>query len=120
MKLKHQIRSFKYAFHGIVFFFRNESKAWIHSIATTLVVLLGIRLNLNRLEWVLIIMAIGLVFICEIFNTAIEKICDTIPDKFDKIRGKSKDMAAGAVLISAITAVATAIFIFAPKIIALF
>lgn len=116
-KLNYQLKSFKWAFQGIKIFFKEETKAWIHLMAGILAIFLGIVFQLNILEWAIVSMAIGIVFICEILNTVLEVISDTLPDKFDSIRGKSKDMAAGAVLLSAAIAVIIACLIFLPKII---
>lgn len=117
--LKYQISSFRWAINGLSEFFRTEFKAWIHCIATTLAVITGFILKVSLTEWCLVCIAIVLVFITEIFNTAMETIVDTVPDKFDNKRRIIKDMCAGAVLISSIGALLIGILVFLPKIIEL-
>jgi diacylglycerol kinase len=117
--LRYQLLSFRWAINGLSEFFRTEFKARIHSIATVLAVFTGFILKVSLTEWCLICTAIALVFITEIFNTAMETIAGTLPDKFDNKRRIIKDMCAGAVLISSIGAFFIGILIFTPKIIEL-
>ncbi len=107
-----RIKSFGYAFAGIYRLFRYEANAQIHLLATIVVISAGIYFQLRALEWALICLAIGMVIAAEAFNSAIEKLTDGMyPEKHDNAK-HVKDMAAGAVLITAITAVAIAFFVF--------
>ena len=75
----------------------------------------GVLPNIPSIEWVLIIICSGMVMAAEAFNTALEKMADTLhPEKNDGI-GSAKDLAAGSVLITAIAALVIGIIIFAPK-----
>ena len=114
--LKYQLKSFGWALNGLSEFFKNEFKATTHLFSTIIVIVLGFMLKLSPIEWCIIIIVIGFVFVTEILNTAIETISDTIPDKYDKIRGRTKDIAAGAVLISSVVALIIGAIIFLPKI----
>lgn len=114
-----RLRSFKYAFRGFVHLFRNEHNAWIHMLAAITVVIMGFSFRISADEWILIIIAIGIVFITELINTSIENLVDLLhPDKSPKA-GKIKDLAAAAVLVSAIVAAIIGLIIFLPKIISL-
>ncbi len=116
---RNRIRSFSYAISGIVSLLRNEHNARVHFAATVAVVVLGILFKLAPAEWLFIVAAIGLVFITELLNTAIERLSDFVsPGKSEKIR-LIKDYSAGAVLVAAITAVVIGGFIFIPKIVSL-
>ncbi len=82
-------------------------------------VLLGFMLKISNVEWISIIIVIGMVLAVEIFNSSIEELTDLVsPDK-NKLAGIIKDLSAGAVLILAITAFIVGIIIFLPKIIEL-
>ncbi|HEX6181659.1 MAG TPA: diacylglycerol kinase family protein [Chitinophagaceae bacterium] len=115
--LKKRSQSFGYAFAGIIRFFRTEHNAWIHLAATIGVIVLGIVLGVTAIETAFLVFAIGFVWVAELFNTCIEKIMDFIStEKHPKIQ-IIKDMAAGAVLLAAITALIIGIAIFIPKIV---
>ncbi len=117
--IRYQLKSFVWAFNGLSDFFRTEVKAKIHSLAFIGAVLAGIFLKISLIDWCILCFASGLVFITEIFNTALERITDTLPDKFDKTRGLVKDLGAGCVLLSSFMALVIGAFIFIPKILAL-
>ena len=112
-----RIRSFKYAFEGIGVMLRSQQNAWIHLAATIMVVIFGYILNLSNTEWCFIVLAIMAVWMAEALNTAFEFLADVTNPEFHPLVKKSKDVAAAAVLISAIGAIAIAWFIFVPKIV---
>lgn len=113
--IKKRLRSFVYAGKGLKSFFRKEHNAWIHCFITIIVIFLGIVLHISVYEWIAIILCIGLVFAAEAFNTAIERLVNFVsPERNDKA-GDVKDIAAGAVLICAITAAIVGLIIFIPK-----
>jgi diacylglycerol kinase (ATP) len=110
--LRQRLKSFAYAFRGIGEMLQTESNARIHGVATLLVVLLGLVLRVDRLEWLALVLTIALVFGLEAVNTAFEALCDVAsPDHHPRVR-RAKDVAAGAVLIAAIAAVIVAALIF--------
>lgn len=115
--VKKQLLSFKYAFNGIRLFMVSERHAKIHLLAAIIVIILGWFFSISAIEWCLLIFAIGLVFVTEMINTSIEKITDKINPEYGKIAGLIKDISAGAVLISAITALCIGLIIFLPKIV---
>lgn len=109
-----RIKSFDYAFRGIVSFIRKEPNAWIHCTAVIVVVASGIHFNITLTEWSLCILCFGLVLMAESFNTAIERLVDLVSPEFHPIAGDVKDVAAGAVLLSAIAAAIVGCIIFIP------
>lgn len=109
--------SFKYAFRGISYMLATQHNAWIHLAATVVVIAAGIWFELSPAEWVLIALSIGFVFACEAFNTAMEMLVDKISPDHEPVAGRIKDVAAGAVLISAVVSVVVGVIIFLPKII---
>lgn len=114
-----RIRSFSFAINGIISLIRNEHNARIHVAAMVGVIVLGILLKIGPVDWMFISVAIGLVFIAELFNTSVERLADVVnPERSEKIR-LIKDYAAGAVLIAAITAAVIGVWVFVPEIISL-
>jgi len=113
--IKKRFRSLGFAFEGLYSFFSSQHNALLHAIATVFALVMGIVFNLSRLEWLFIVFAIGLVWMAELFNTAIENLCDKIcPEKDPQIKF-IKDVAAAAVLSTAFLALITACIIFIPK-----
>lgn len=109
-----RIRSFKFAFNGIRIMICSQQNAWIHSIATVVVIIFGIHFNLTISEWCWIILAAISVWTAEALNTAFEFLTDVASPEFHPLAGKAKDVAAGAVLITAIGAVLIGLLIFSP------
>lgn len=114
---KKLVNSFKYAIEGFISSFKTERNMKIHVIAMILVVLLGMYLKLDIIEWCFITVAIVMVISAELFNTAIETIVDMVsPEKNPKAK-IAKDISAAAVLILAIGAAIIGAIIFIPKVI---
>jgi len=89
----------------------------LHAIATVIAIGAGFLFKLNKNEWKWLLIAIFLVWITEILNTAIEKLADVVSPGYAVAIKQVKDMAAAAVLLSAVFAVVIALIIFLPKII---
>lgn len=117
-KLRKRIRSFGYAFKGIKALL-CQPNACIHAVFTILVIVFGCWLKLANWEWCAVILCIGGVLMAEAFNTAIEALCDKVSPDIDPLIGKTKDIAAGAVLIFVIASVCIGVIIFLPKLISL-
>lgn len=117
--LRKRLKSFVFAFAGLKILQKEEHNFRIHLVAAILVVAAGFILKISSYEWIAIVLAIGFVFVVEILNTAIENITDFIsPDEHPSIK-RIKDMAAAAVLISAIVAVIIGLIVFLPEIFSL-
>lgn len=92
----------------------TQHNAWIHAVATLLVVSLASWLRLAPLEWCAVVGAIVSVWTAEALNTALELLADVASPEFHPLAEKAKDVAAGAVLISAIGAAAIAGLVLVP------
>lgn len=114
-----RLKSFVYAFNGLKILIKEEHNARIHLVATFLAVCLGFLLDISLSEWIAIIFAIGFVFAMEILNSAIENLADFVTTEKHEAIKKVKDLAASAVLISAICALIVGLIIFIPKILKL-
>ena len=110
-----RLRSFKYAFHGIWLLVRYEHNAWIHCFAAVCVVVAGAVLGLSAAEWIVITFAIGLVLAAEAINSSIEALADLVSPGYNEAIKRTKDLAAGAVLILAIVAAVVGLIVFVPK-----
>jgi diacylglycerol kinase (ATP) len=110
-----RLKSFVYAWNGIIHFFRKEHNAQLHLVSTIVVIALSFYLKVSSAEAIFLAFAIGFVWVTEMINTAIEKAMDFISlEKHHQIK-LVKDLAAGAVLIASITALVTGAIIFIPK-----
>ncbi len=117
--INERLKSFMHAFNGIKIIFREEHNFRIHFIAGIIAVISGFIMNLTCIEWIMISVAIGIVLICEIFNSALERLSDFVSPKYNEQIKKVKDMSASAVLISAILALLIGLLIYLPKILLL-
>jgi diacylglycerol kinase (ATP) len=113
------MRSVRYAVRGIVVMLRSQHNAWLHAAATTAVVALGLALGLSPAEWCWIVLAIMAVWTAEALNTAFEFLTDVASPGFHPIAGNAKDVAAGAVLVSASGAVVIGVLVLGPHLLAL-
>ena len=111
-----RIRSFKYAFSGLFHLIRSQHNAWIHAFITVLVVVAGFYFHLAAAEWCWIVLATTLVWTAEALNTAIELLADATTKEFHPLIGQAKDVAAGAVLLTALGASIIGLIIFWPHI----
>lgn len=112
---RNRVRSFGFAFQGIITFFRTQFNAWIHLLAAIAACVAGYLLKIGKEEWCWIVIATALVFVTELLNTALEFLTDLASPSVHPLAKKVKDVAAGAVLIAAIAAVVIAAIIFLPK-----
>lgn len=110
--MKRQLKSFKNAFKGIAAAFITEGHMRFHFVAAFFVLLFAYICETTNIEWAILIVTIGAVFTAELINTAIEHVCDLYSTEQNPLIGKIKDIAAGAVLVSAIAAIGVAVFIF--------
>ena len=110
-----RIKSFKYAFRGLKTAFTSDHNLWIHLVATALVIAGGYLAGTSMSEKVFLTITIALVWITELLNTALEKLCDFVTRERNKQIRMIKDISAAAVLIAALAALITGGLIFIPK-----
>lgn len=109
--------AFKHAFRGLKHVLLTQHNARIHVTATILVILLGFILKLEKSEWALVVIAIGLVWITEITNTAIEAFVDLVTQQYHPLAKIAKDTAAASVLFASFIAVILGMIVFLPHLI---
>jgi diacylglycerol kinase len=113
------IASFGYAFQGLWYALRTQRNARVHAVAATLATLLGIVLRISAVEFAIIFIAIAGVFVAEMFNTVFELCVDLASPDYHPLAKIAKDVAAGAVLVSAMLAIVIGLFIFGPHLLLL-
>lgn len=108
--MKHQIKSFSYAIKGIWYCITHEGHFRFHLVAAAYVVFFGVKFyDFSAAQWGVLAVLIALVLSMEIVNTAIERLCDKVKKSYDDLIKIAKDVAAGAVLFSAVTAIIVAV-----------
>jgi diacylglycerol kinase (ATP) len=109
-------RSVGCAIEGIVYVLRSQRNAWVHAVASVAVISLGLALRLGNREWCWLLAAMGMVWVAEAMNTAVEILCDVVCIERHAGIGRVKDVAAGGVLMAAACAVGIGVFILGPRI----
>ncbi|MDP3726248.1 MAG: diacylglycerol kinase family protein [bacterium] len=105
-------KSFTHAGRGLWVFLKTTHNVWIHALVLALAVALGFYFKITHVEWIFLIFSGGLVLTAEAFNTAIEIDIDLTSPEYHPYARDTKDVAAGAVLISSITAFLVGVLIF--------
>ncbi len=111
-----RIKSIGIAAKGALLLIKNEASIKVQIVVTILVTCAGFYFEISNTEWLIQLLAIGLVLGTEALNSAIEEIADFIHPNYHKKIGYIKDVAAGAVFFSGIAAILIAIVIYIPKI----
>ena len=117
--LKRLIKSFKYAFAGIFKAYKSEQNLVVHTIMAILVLILSFYLKVTNIEFCILILVIGLVLVMEMINTSIEYTVDMAMPNVHPLAKIAKDVASGAVLISAFVSIVVGLIILLPKILGL-
>ena len=116
MKQNSLDKAFRYAFAGIGHFLFNDRNGHIHILIAMLVTTAGWFFGISLQEWCIVLLCIGLVISLEMANHALEKLCDAVHESPHPLIKIAKDVAAGAVLWSALISVVIGLLIFLPKI----
>lgn len=111
------VKGFDYAFEGIVYAINNEKNMKFHVIISALVLLASLFFNVSRLEMLFLVISIAFVIACELINTAIEEVVNlACGGKYSKLAKASKDLAAAAAFVAAMTSVFVAYLVFFDKV----
>jgi diacylglycerol kinase len=108
------MKSVGHALHGIAYVLRSQHNAWIHAAATAVVTVAGLFFQLTAVEWCCIVIAATSVWTAEALNTALELLADAAIEDLHPLVGHAKDVAAGAVLVTAVGAAIVGTIIFWP------
>ena len=113
--MKFILRSLKDALAGLIYCFVTQHNMAIHAAVGLLVLLAALLLRVSAPEIILLLAAIFSVLVAEAFNTALEKAVDLATRDQNDLAHTAKDVAAGAVLLTAIFAVLAGLFVFVPR-----
>ncbi|WP_407307218.1 diacylglycerol kinase family protein [Desulfosporosinus sp. SB140] len=108
-------RSLNQAWRGICYTCRTQGHMQFHIAAGISVLCLAWWSEVSHFEWLILIIAIGSVLCAEVMNSALEIVVDMVQPNFDPLAGMAKDVAAGAVLVTAIQAVVIGLIVFFPR-----
>ncbi|MBN1339146.1 MAG: diacylglycerol kinase family protein [Bacteroidales bacterium] len=111
-----RLMMFLFALRGIKSALQREPNMKIHLVASVLAIAGGIVCHIDTLSWFAVLFSIVLVLAAELINSSLEAFTDLISPEFHKKAGMAKDMAAGAVLVTAIGALIAGIMVFTPHI----
>jgi diacylglycerol kinase len=112
--IKSRLLSFKNAFIGWLHVIKTQQNAWIHAVATLIVILVGFWLGLSLLKWAILILIIAIVWTAEFLNTALEIVVDLVCPESHPLAKAGKDVGAASVLIAAVCALIIGILLLGP------
>lgn len=115
--LKARGKAIGHALAGWWYVIRTQRNAWIHALASAMVILLGAWLDLSRQDWAILFLTIALVWMAEFFNTAVETLTDLVSPQQNQLAKISKDVSAAAVLITAAASVVIGLLVLGPPLI---
>lgn len=116
--LRSRVLSFSHAFRGLWYVLRTQKNAWIHSLATLLVIAMAAWLQLTGRDWALLVIVIAMVWSAEFINTAIEAIVDLASPTHHPLAKVGKDVGAAAVLIAAAASIIVGLLVMGPPLLA--
>ncbi|MBN1250007.1 MAG: diacylglycerol kinase family protein [Anaerolineae bacterium] len=108
------LASFRFASEGLLYVFVTQRNFRVHLAIAAIVVALGLWLQLAPASWAILALTIGAVLVTEIFNTAAERLVDLVSPDYHPLAKQVKDLAAGAVLVSAIVSVIVGLLVLGP------
>lgn len=114
-----RVKSFLCAVRGIVVVLRTQPNAWIMVVAAVCTVATGLLLRVSLAEWCVLMVAVFLVFVAELINSAVEYLTDLVAPEYAPLARDAKDAAAGAVLLASIIAFVAGSIVVVPKLMAL-
>lgn len=109
-----RLKSFGYALAGIAFMLKTQHNAWLHGVATIAVIALAVYCDVSASDWRWLIVAMGMVWVGETINTAVEYVCDVVSPDYNHAVKHAKDIAAGGVLIAAVASLVIGVLTFWP------
>jgi len=113
--LKSRIKAILIALDGIKYVFMTQKNTRIHAGFTVVVFILGWLLKISRIEWTTLLLVVGLVWVAEFLNTAVEVMIDIVSPEKNQAAKIGKDVSAGGVLIAAFVSILIGILIFGPR-----
>ena len=117
--LRRIFKSFNFAGQGLAFLLRTQPNFVVHCLAATLVITLAVALGANAAETAALLLAIGLVLVCEAFNTALEALVDLVTPRYHELAKIAKDVSAAGVLLAAMVAALVGVVVLGSRLLTL-
>ena len=117
---KRIIYSAKYSIDGLVYAYKNEKSLILHGMVSLVAIALGVMLKLNRYEWCIIVIVLGIILAFELVNTAMEACVDMVTTKYNELAKIAKDCCSAASFVTSCIGGIISLYIYIPKIITLF
>lgn len=111
------IKSFQYSLQGFLSAMRSEANLRFHIAASVIAITAGLWLQIETVEWCIVVLCIGAVFGFELINTSIEQLCNHVTTEEHPSIKKIKDISAAAVLLVSVASAVAGLLIFLPKLI---
>jgi diacylglycerol kinase len=115
-----RIHSFSHAFAGMGYVLKTQKNAYIHSVATIMVILMALWLQIQAVPFAILILTIGTVWTAEFINTSLEAVVDLASPEKHPLAKVGKDVGAAAVLIAALSSIIIGIIIMGPALLSKF
>lgn len=110
-------KSFRYAFAGWWYVIRTQRNAWIHALASVVVIVVALILQIPLRDWAVLVLTIGMVWMAEFMNTALEAVVDLASPQQNPLAKVGKDVGAAAVLIAALAAIVIGLLVLGPPLV---
>jgi diacylglycerol kinase (ATP) len=120
LSVRGKMLAVRYAWQGIAYMLRTQPNAWFQIGIWVVVTAVGLAWRLTPGEWCAAVLAMGLVWITEALNTAIEDVVDLASPGRHPLAGRAKDVAAGSVVFAVAVSGIIGLIIFGPRVWALF
>jgi diacylglycerol kinase (ATP) len=114
LKSRTLLESFNYAVAGILYAIKTQRNIRLHFVVTVAVLTTSLVLKIDRIQFLILILTIAFVIVAEMINTAIEATIDLITKEYHPVAAIAKNVAAGAVLLAAVTAIIVGYLTFFP------
>ena len=107
--------NFVYSWHGLVYAYSHEKSMWIHAFLSVLTIVIGLFLKLRWVEWLIIILVLGVILAIELLNTGIEAVVDMVTHEYNKLAKVAKDSGSAATFVATVIGLITILSIYIPK-----
>lgn len=117
--LKRFFYSAKYAVDGLCYAYRNEHSLWIHAVLSILAIIFGFALNITINQWIVVLIALGMILAFELVNTAMEACVDMVTLEYNELARIAKDCCSAATFVTSTMGFVVAVVVYGPKIVEL-
>lgn len=114
------LKILKYSFEGLAYFYKHERSAIIHILSALVLIVGGIIINMNAMEWLIVVLLLLSTLSTELLNTSIEAVCDLVSPEYNPLVKIAKDTGSAATFVLSLALFIATALIYIPKIVSLF